>query len=72
MKVTAIIPDHLIDEVKDISGGKNITESLIIALNAYLKQKKLEATMYEIEDNPLFVAAEPDVAYNIRKGNRNR
>lgn len=35
MKVTALIPDELIEKVKAKSGGKNITESLIIALNEW-------------------------------------
>ncbi len=40
MKVTALIPDDIIKEVKDLSGGKNITESLIIALNECISLKR--------------------------------
>ena len=29
MKITVLIPDNLIEEVKDYTKGKNITESLI-------------------------------------------
>ncbi len=36
MKVTALIPDELIEDVKRLSGGKNITESLIIAIKHYV------------------------------------
>jgi hypothetical protein len=31
MKITAIIPDELVDEVKQLTQGKNITDSLIKA-----------------------------------------
>ena len=36
MKVTALIPDELVQETKTLSNAKNITEALIIALNLYL------------------------------------
>jgi len=32
MKVTALIPDEIVDEVKNYSGGKNITDAITIAL----------------------------------------
>lgn len=53
MKVTALIPDELIEKVKSISGGKNITESLIIALNEYVKQDKMEKLYDSLKDEPL-------------------
>ena len=37
MKVTALIPEDIIAETKKFTGGKNITESLLIALRASLK-----------------------------------
>ena len=40
MKVTALIPDELIKEVMELTGGKNITESVIIALKDYIANKK--------------------------------
>ncbi|MBV6645665.1 MAG: DUF2191 domain-containing protein [Cyclobacteriaceae bacterium] len=71
MKVTALIPDDLIDEVKKETGGKNITESLIIALKQYLAQKKVDYLIDEVRSNPL-IAMEDQAAYKIRKINRER
>ena len=53
MKVTALIPDKLVKEVKRHSGGKNITESIIIALEEWLSLKKIIELNNEIESKPL-------------------
>lgn len=53
MKVTALIPDDLVEQVRQISGGKNITESLIIALTDYVKKDKMEKLYDQIEEQPL-------------------
>jgi len=53
MKVTAIIPDNIISEVKQYSHGKNITESLIIALSEWLSLKKIKELNNNIQNNPL-------------------
>ena len=53
MKVTAIIPDQLVDEVKKRSGAKNITESLIIALQEWVQMKQIRKLNAEIEKQPL-------------------
>lgn len=71
MKVTALIPDDLIEKVKAKSGGKNITESLIIALKEYLNEKKVDNLIDRVNDEPL-VLNESFTAYGIRKINRNR
>ena len=71
MKVTAIISDQLIERVKHISGGKNITESLIIALEEYINQKEISSLMDNVKDEPL-IFNEDAAAYNIRKINRKR
>ncbi|HJY63196.1 MAG TPA: DUF2191 domain-containing protein [Ignavibacteria bacterium] len=42
MKVTAILPDKLISEVKDLSNGKNITESLKIALGEWIALQRIK------------------------------
>lgn len=63
MKVTAIIPDELVDKVRTISGGKNITESLIIALNEYVKKDKMEKLYDTIQEEPLMFR-EDFVPYN--------
>ena len=42
IKVTALIPDDLINNVVKLSKGKNITDSLSIALEYYVHRKKIE------------------------------
>ena len=71
MKVTAIISDKLIERVRRISGGKNITESLIIALEEYLKQKEISYLMDQVSNESLMLN-EDITAYKIRKINRKR
>jgi len=53
MKVSAILPDDLIDEIKHYSGGKNITESLVIALKDWIALQKIKQLNQEIEKQPL-------------------
>ena len=53
MKVTAIIPDEIIADVQHFTGGKNITDSLIKALNDWLYTKKIETLQEDIANEPL-------------------
>ena len=53
MKITALIPDNLIEEVKDYTKGKNITESLIKALSEWLQMQKIKKLNLTISKNPL-------------------
>jgi hypothetical protein len=53
MKVTAIIPDSLIREIQQQSGGKNITESITIALKEWRNIKRLKTLNRIIEKKPL-------------------
>ncbi len=71
MKVTALIPDDLIEDVKRLSGGKNITESLIIAIKHYVNSKRLDEVIQQVKEEPLQFR-EGFTAYGIRKLNRNR
>ncbi len=71
MKVTALIPDDMVAEVKKLSGGKNITESLLIALKFYINSKNMEDLIEEVRKNPLeFI--DGFTAEGVRKLNRNR
>ncbi|MCF6352445.1 MAG: DUF2191 domain-containing protein [Cyclobacteriaceae bacterium] len=71
MKVTALIPDELVEDVKKLSGGKNITESLMIALKFYVQSKNMENLIEEVHRNPLeFI--DGFTAEGVRKLNRNR
>lgn len=71
MKITALIPEDLIAEVKKATGGKNITESLIIALKGYLAQRKVDYLIDQVQKETLQFN-EDYTAYGIRKINRNR
>ena len=53
MKVTAIIPDELVNEAKVLSHARNITETMIIALNSYVALEKLKAMGNAINNKPL-------------------
>jgi hypothetical protein len=53
MKVTALIPDDLISEVRDLTAGKNITESLIIALKEWIALQKIRQTCDKVKARPL-------------------
>jgi hypothetical protein len=53
MKVTALIPDDLVTEVKDLSHGKNITESLVIALQEWSSIQKLKSLNERVRRRPL-------------------
>ncbi|WP_075351477.1 type II toxin-antitoxin system VapB family antitoxin [Algoriphagus marinus] len=53
MKVTALIEDELIKEVMELSGSKNITEALKMALNEYRTRKKMRNLSEEIAAEPL-------------------
>jgi hypothetical protein len=53
MKITAIIPDDIIHDVQEHTGGKNITDSLIKALNDWLYMKRIEKLNRELKNEPL-------------------
>ncbi|MFZ0389344.1 MAG: DUF2191 domain-containing protein [Calditrichia bacterium] len=69
MKVTALIPDKLIAEVKSFSRGRNITESLIIALNEWVALQKIKQLNFEIKKQPLEFR-EGFEGFSIREINR--
>lgn len=53
MKVTALLPDDIIQEVKKISGGKNITDSILIALRDYIARQKIRKAIQKVKEKPL-------------------
>jgi hypothetical protein len=53
MKVTALLPDDIIQEVKKLSGGKNITESILIALQDYIARQRIRKSVQKVKDKPL-------------------
>lgn len=70
MKVTALIRDELIKQVMEVSGGKNITESITIALESYINQKNIGYLIDEVDKEPL--AFNEGAAPHIRHLNRQR
>jgi len=53
MKVTANIPDEIVEKVQDISGGENITVSIITALKEWLYIKYIKSLNETVVKNPL-------------------
>lgn len=53
MKVTAILPDDIVRDVKEFTGGKNITDSLVTALKDWLYLKRIEKLNKQLSDNPV-------------------
>jgi len=53
MKVTAILSDDLISEVRKFSRGKNITESLTIALKEWVATKRIKELNLLVREEPL-------------------
>ena len=53
MKVTAIIPDEIIKDVKRFTDGKNITDSLVKALNDWLYQKRIDTLNEKLNHKPI-------------------
>ena len=69
MKVTALIPDELVEEVKKLTGGSTITDSIIIALEDFASRQRLIRTILKIKRQPL-TFRENYTAARIRKLNR--
>lgn len=53
MKVTTIIPDDILDDIQKYSGGRNITDSLIMVLKDWLYVKRINSLNEEVSKNPL-------------------
>jgi hypothetical protein len=71
MKVTALIPDDLIIEVKQYAGGKNLTESLITALKEWVSLRKIKELNKQVKKKPLkFI--DDFSANNVRSINRSQ
>ncbi|MFH0920742.1 MAG: DUF2191 domain-containing protein [Fibrobacterota bacterium] len=69
MKVTAILPDALINDVKSLAQGKTITESLITALSDWSSQQHIKRLSEKVRKAP-FRFAPGYSAEKIRELNR--
>jgi hypothetical protein len=53
MKITALIPDELVNEVCRLAKGKTITESLTQALNEWTSLQRIQELKTDIKRRPL-------------------
>ena len=53
MKITALLPDQLVKDVQKLSNGKNLTESITIALNEWTSLEKLKQLNKKLKQHPL-------------------
>jgi hypothetical protein len=53
MKVTANVPDALINEVRHLAGKDTITDSLVVALEEWIALKRIKKLNEEIRQTPL-------------------
>jgi hypothetical protein len=53
MKVTAIIDDAIIKDAMKYSRASNVTETLKVALNEYVRLQKLKALSRMIKEEPV-------------------
>jgi hypothetical protein len=58
MKVTALIPDDLLEEIKTLAQGKNLTESLITALSEWAAMRKVKQLNTRVKKKPLKFSAD--------------
>ena len=69
MKVTAILPDELVEEVRRRSQGENLTDCLVIALEEWRRIKKLRELNQKVAEHPLKFGTGLN-AHRIRSVNR--
>ena len=52
-KITALIPNYIVSGIQKHTGAKNTTESLILALDDWLRKEDLKKLFNKIRKNPL-------------------
>ncbi len=52
MKVTALIPDELVQNVQSYAGGRNLTDCLIIALKEWVGIRELRKVSEQVRRKP--------------------
>ncbi len=67
MKVTTLIPDKLVEEVKNLSKGKNITDSLLIALREWVAIQKLRLLTDGIKKKPLKFRSDAETLRSLNR-----
>ena len=69
MKITALVPDKLVQEVQEFAKGKNLTESLVKALSEWNQQQKIKGLNRSVHSHPLSFA-KGFSALRVRANNR--
>jgi hypothetical protein len=69
MKVTALIDDQLVKDVREIAKGETITESMVIALREWVSMKRLSELTKGVKENPVAFKAQ---ATKLRSLSRRR
>ena len=65
MKVTALISDNLISEVSKYAKGKNLTESLTIAIKEWTDLKRIKELNDFVKERPLEFSAGNYAYFNL-------
>ncbi len=71
MKVTALIDNELIENIKEITKGQTITESLVIALKEWVSIKRLRELSADLKKRPIKFKGK-DVTNQIRELSRRK
>jgi len=71
MKVTAIIPDALVNDVQRLARRKNLTESIVFALREWADLQRVRALNQGVEERP-FRFREDFSAATAREASRTR
>jgi hypothetical protein len=56
MKVTALLPDKLMADVRALADGRNTTDSLVIALQDWTRLQKIRRLASSVRKRPLAFA----------------
>ena len=71
MKVTAIIPDALVNDIQRLARRKNLTESIVFALREWADLQRVRALNQNVEERP-FLFREGFSAAAVREAGRTR
>jgi Arc/MetJ family transcription regulator len=67
MKVTAIIDDNVLNEAMKYSKASTITETLKLALNEYVRLRKLKELSKIVKNEPLEFSITADEIRNLNR-----
>lgn len=71
MKMTALLPDELVAEVRERAGGATLTESVVTALREWVSWRRVRELNRRIAEKPL-VFRDGFTAARVREAGRRR